>query len=612
MPQQHEAVLAGCGARGQAHARALTDSDRFDLRAVCDLDADRVAETAREFDVTARFTDLDEAIAETDPTHVSCVTPPTVRSGVVAPVLDSGVDSVLVEKPMANTFEEVRELETLATEAGARLTVCFETLWADEIRALKRWLDDGRLGDVRRLVGTTKGGLTAQGSHFLHMLDWLLEDTPEEVRAFAEGPAGLDPGTNPWCPGHAEPVDAVLEATYPSDERAFCHFGAHAPDEPAQAESFWLEYRLDVVGTDGHAQFVHGDHARATFADGSTEYVEARDFDEDAYMTRGLYDDLGAALAGKTDSHPADLDSAVAAHRSIDAAMRSAERSRAIPQGREPPVYGSDTTERLRRALLAAKPLTVSTLMYGERDRATTLDALADLGVESVDLWAMSAFADHVGDDAADEIADALDRRGLDVPVVSVFDDEPVEPKLETAAALDAEAVVMGGRTPDRSETWDPGQLREWLDRAAEHDLTLAFENHLDTLETVDEMGALLDALDHPAAGVCLAPTHLHLAGERVEEALTRLGDDVAVLYLWDMEPGATRADADDVWWDRADSQVPGGGGSVDFERVLDLAVEYTPDAPWVMCYHGTEGWGRERIQQSIARGLRYVDARRS
>jgi sugar phosphate isomerase/epimerase len=341
--------------------------------------------------------------------------------------------------------------------------------------------------------------------------------------------------------------------------------------------------------------------------------VDARDFDEDAYMTRGLYDDLGAALAAADDAaeHPADLASSVAAHRSIDAALRSAERSRAIPHARSPPARGPDATERLRRALLAEKPLTVSTLVYGERDRTTTLDALAALGVESVDLWAVSAFADHLDDASADEVGEALDRRGLEVPVVSVFDDEPVEPKLEAAAALGADAVVMGGRTPERPETWDPEQLADWLDAAADRDLTLAFENHLDTLETVDEMVALLDALDHPAAGICLAPTHLHLAGGRTEEALTRLGDDVAVLYLWDMEPGAGRADADDIWWDRADSQVPGGGGSVDFERVLDLAVEYAPEAPWVMCYHGTEEWDRECIQQSVARGLRYVDARR-
>jgi predicted dehydrogenase/sugar phosphate isomerase/epimerase len=603
------AVLVGCGSRGQAHARALADSDRFELAAVCDLDAERARETAETFGIDDWYADLDEAASTVDPAHVSTVTPPTIRASIVADVLAHDVGSVLVEKPPANTLDELEEIEALADDADARVTVCYETLWAEEIRAVREWLREGRLGDVRRLVGTTKGGLAGQGSHFLHMLDWLRGTTPETVRAFAEGHRSLDPGRNAQVPDHSEPHDTVLELDY-GDERAFCHFGKEAPDEPAQAGTYWLEYRLDVVGTGGHASFVHGDHAQATFADGTTEHVDARDFDAGAYMTRGLYDALGAVLDGERADHPADLDSALAAARTADAAMRSAKRGRAIPPARSPPP-GPTTNERLRRSLAARTPVTVSTLMFGERDRETTLSALADAGVEAVDLWGMSMFADHVdpGDPAA--VRADLDRYGLECPVVSVFDDPPVGEKLDVAAAVGAETVVMGGHTPDRPETFDADELETWLDRAAGNDLTLAFENHLDTLETVDEMASLLEALDHEAAGICLAPTHLRLAGGRVEEALSRLGEDVAVVFLWVVEPGLDRGDADAFWWERADSQVPGGGGGVDFEHLLDLTVEHCPEAHWTMCYHGTEEWSTERIRESVARGVRYVEARR-
>jgi len=195
--------------------------------------------------------------------------------------------------------------------------------------------------------------------------------------------------------------------------------------------------------------------------------------------------------------------------------------------------------------------------------------------------------------------------------VVSVYNDELISEKLDYAAALDADTVVVGGRGPERPETWNADQVIGWLDAAHERGLTLAFENHLDTLETVDEMEALLDAVDHPAAGICLAPPHLHLAGGSLEDALVSLGDAIAVLYLWDVEPGATREDADELWFDRPDSQVPGGGGWVDFGRTLDLAVEHCPEAHWVLCYHGTGEWDRDRVRESIARSLRFVEARR-
>ena len=612
MHEPIDALLVGCGPRGTVHANALSRTDGFSLRGLCDLDPDRLAAVGDEVGVADRYTDLEEALSEVAPAHVTIATPPTARLPLVETAVDHGVESVVVEKPMANTYQEVRRMQEVAAAGDVHLAVGFQTLWADEIRAIKDWITAGRLGEVTRLVGTTKGGLSAQGCHFLHMLDWLLDATPETVRAFAAGPAGLDPIANPWIHDHVEPVTTVLELTYPDDRRAFCHFGATAPDEPAQADSFWLEYRLDVIGTEGVARFVHGDHAHALFEDGSSEHVEARAFDEDGYMTAGYYEQLASALVTPAVEHPSRSAAAVTAHRTMDAAMRSAERLRAVDGRAEPPSYGRDTTERLRQRLQAQTPVTVSTLMYESVDRDEALASLAELGVDSIDLWSVPAFAEHV-DPAEDPAAvrKALDRHGLDCPVVSIYDADPVEARMEAAAAIGAQTVVMGGRTPHRPETWDHAQLIEWLDVAAELDLTIAFENHLDTLETVDEMVALLEALEHDAAGICLAPTHLYLAGEKLEAAITQLGTDVAVLYLWDMEIGAGRADADEVWWHRPDSQVPGGGGAIDFRRAMSLALDHLPAVPWVMCWHGSEDWERSRIDQAVARGIRHVDARR-
>lgn len=610
MTGAHAAVQVGCGGRAQAHARALTESDGFELVAVCDLDEERARETAEAHGVDAAYTDLHEAIAAESPAHVSVVTPPGVRPDVVEAVLEHGPDSLLMEKPVANTLPAVERVADAVAAAGTRATVCHQTVYADEVRAVAEWLDAGRLGDVRRLVGTTKHGLAGQGTHFVHMLDHLLGHRPDRVRGFAEGPDRLDPAAGD---GHAEPGDAVFELDYGDATRAFLHEGRHAPDEPAQAGTFSLEYRLDVVGTEGHAQFVLGDHARGVFADGTTESVAVRPFDEDAYATRALYEDAAAVLDGERDGHPSDLESAVWVHRALDAVSRSFLSGRAVAPVERPAPLGTTTNERLRRRLAADRPIAVSSLLYQDCSRTEALDELADLGASAVDLWSVSSFVDHLSVGATDPetVRAELDARGLEVPVVSVYGDDPVEEKLAFAGALGADTVVTGGCMPERPETWEPDRLRRWLDVAAENDLTLAFENHLDTLETVGEMEALLDALDHPAAGVCLAPTHLHVAGGRAADAVARLGDAVEVLYLWDAEPGVTRETADEMWWERADSQVPGGGGAVDFERLLAAAVEHAPAAHWVLCYHGTEEWETDRTTQSVARSLRFLEPRR-
>jgi predicted dehydrogenase/sugar phosphate isomerase/epimerase len=588
----------------------LTSSDGFALAGVCDLVESKARSMADEFDVGAVYTDVDAALADLDPQHVSVVTPPGARVPLVPTVLEAEPDSVVIEKPVANELTDVERIADSAERADTRVAVCHQTPWADELQALKSWIDDGRPGDVTRLVGSTKLGIAGQGTHFLHAMNWLLDDRPESVQGWVHDPSTLS--TEAGLRGHVEPGDTSYELSYDGGARAFVHHGAHAPEVPG-VEGDPLAYKLDVIGEDGRAEYVLGSHARGVFVDG-VEAVDARSFDEDAYMTQALYDRLAAWVAGEVDGHPADLKSAVAVHRTIDAVLRSAIDHRPIDPRSHPPAVGASTVERVRERLSAERPIVVSSLLYGDRSRAETLDALSDLGVTDVDLWGTEFFVDHHFDPRAESVeavrAD-LDERGLTVPVVSIYDQEPVPEKLAFAAELGADTAVMAGRTPERPDTWDPDQLREWLDLAADHDLTLAFENHTDQLETVDEMEALLEALDHPAAEICLAPSHLVACRGSLDAAITRLGDDIGVLYLWDMEPGVTADSVDDVWWDRPDSQVPGGGGAVEFERTLELAVTHAPDAHWVLCYHGTEGWDRDRIDESVARSFRYLERHR-
>lgn len=341
------AALVGCGPRGGTHARALADADRFEFVAACDVDEERAEATAAEYGVEA-FADARTAVAETGVAHVSVATPPTVRLPVLEDVVAGDPASVLFEKPVANDYAEVAAVADLFDGADALATVCYQHVYAEELRETKSWLDGGRVGDPVRVVATTKGGLSEHGTHLLHALNWLLDAEPTAVRAFAEGAETLDPagGKTPV----SEPEDATLELSYPGGVRAFCHLGSGAPDVPEQADTFWLEYRVDVVGTGGRASFVLGDGADLVAA-GGAERAASRPFDEDAYMTRALYGDLAARLAGERDGHPADLASALAVHRTVEAALRSALERRAVDPGTVAARDGDTTAERLRRAL---------------------------------------------------------------------------------------------------------------------------------------------------------------------------------------------------------------------------------------------------------------------
>ena len=307
-------VQIGCGGRGGSHARALTDSERFDFRAVCDIDAERAREFAEEYGVPTWYDDADEALEAVDPDHVTFVTPPTIRLPLVEQVLDHEPASLLFEKPIANDFGEALAIEERVASSDTRVAVCHQHVWGGEHRQLKQWLDSGEIGEPVRFTTTTKGGLVGHGCHLFHKLSWFLGAEPTAVRAHCSGADSLDGD-------HVQPDDATVELVYPGGVRAFCHLGAEAPDVPAQADTFWLEFRVDAVGDDGRAGLVLGSHADAVGENGR-ERFEVPGFDVDGYATRGLYDDLAAWVADGGE-FAADFEAGMGAHRTIEAAIRS-------------------------------------------------------------------------------------------------------------------------------------------------------------------------------------------------------------------------------------------------------------------------------------------------
>lgn len=142
---------------------------------------------------------------------------------------------------------------------------------------------------------------------------------------------------------------------------------------------------------------------------------------------------------------------------------------------------------------------------------------------------------------------------------------------VEIAAALGATVmrVCAGGRRT-RSQNW-PAQrnalrplLRAAAIFAADHEVTLAVENHVDLL--ADEMIELLDAVDHPSLGVCLDTAN----------NLRMLEDPMRVIEL--LAPHARATHIKDIAAYRGNPQtfafwpsVPLGQGLIDIERTLQV-----------------------------------------
>jgi predicted dehydrogenase len=140
-------AVIGVGHLGQHHARILAGMPDVELVGVVDLDADRAKTVAAGYDTRA-FTDHRQLIGLVD---VASVAVPTEDHFAVArDFLQAGI-SVLVEKPMASTLEEARELFRIANGTGAVLHVGHVERFNGAVDELKRLVASPILIESRRL-----------------------------------------------------------------------------------------------------------------------------------------------------------------------------------------------------------------------------------------------------------------------------------------------------------------------------------------------------------------------------------------------------------------------------------------------------------------------------
>jgi len=597
-------ALIGCGKRGRFHAQALAAANRLDLVGLCDLDAERARALGRQVGCSAVETDYRRLIDEHGPQVVGFVAPPGVRASVVLPLLEmgreAGIEAIVIEKPIALELTEARRLVDAAQDAGVRLVVCHECRYADEMVGLREVIAEGRLGTLDRLAGTCRLNLLDQGTHVIDLLNCLAgERAADWVMAQVDG---ADELVNPGPTGHAAPAHALLQLGY-GELMATATLGNHGVRTAEHADAHYLQLQLTAVGDRGVAKATLG-HGLIVFTDAGREDVPSRSFDEQAYMTRGLYDELAEVVAGEKDHHPCEARFALRAQETVEAAYASSLNRRRTPL---PPPGAGHATRRLKAEMITQRPIAVSTLLYAAHPRRDVLRSIAEAGYEDIDLWLYPDIAQHADPDAesADDVKRDLSEFGLTAPIASFYGARPYENRFRLAADLGAEMIVRGGINP-RTQREKLDDLKAQADLCQELGVHLVLENHIHQMESIEHMQTLTDELDHPAVRLCLAPSHLALAGQRMEDALRALGDRVDLVYLWDMDFALDRTQQEAFWHD-GDAQVP-GANDVDFRSVLMAAARYAPQARWSMTWHGSETWPIDRVTSAIARAKRHID----
>ncbi|HEX7507363.1 MAG TPA: Gfo/Idh/MocA family oxidoreductase [Polyangia bacterium] len=146
-------ALLGAGYIANYHARVLALIDGVQLTAVCDQSTARAQALAKAFGIAKTYASLPEMLAAETLDAVHVLVPPDRHFAACRDLLQAGVD-VLVEKPMAVSAEECRQLVELAEQRQRRLGVGHNFLFAEPYERLRQDLAAGVLGPIDSLTVT--------------------------------------------------------------------------------------------------------------------------------------------------------------------------------------------------------------------------------------------------------------------------------------------------------------------------------------------------------------------------------------------------------------------------------------------------------------------------
>ncbi len=139
-------AVIGAGAMGRNHMRVLRDLEACELVGVADVNEAAARQAARRFAVPA-FTDYRQLLDRAVPDAVVVAVPTALHRDVALEAISRGVH-VLVEKPIASTIEEGREMIQAAQGAGVVFSVGHIERYNPAIVELHRRLRQAELGRV--------------------------------------------------------------------------------------------------------------------------------------------------------------------------------------------------------------------------------------------------------------------------------------------------------------------------------------------------------------------------------------------------------------------------------------------------------------------------------
>jgi predicted dehydrogenase len=155
--------IVGAGFVGPHHVEAVRRLGFVDVAAVADASAEIAAKKAAQLHVPKAYGSFEELIADPTIDVVDIATPTWLHHPIAMAALARG-KHVIVDKPMAVTAAQAREMRDAARKAGVVNAVTFNYRYHPMVQEARLMIEKGDLGEVRFVHGR-------------YLQEWLLYET---------------------------------------------------------------------------------------------------------------------------------------------------------------------------------------------------------------------------------------------------------------------------------------------------------------------------------------------------------------------------------------------------------------------------------------------------
>ncbi|MFE5323653.1 Gfo/Idh/MocA family protein [Paenibacillus sp. NPDC056579] len=140
--------IIGAGSISELHLQAYQKMGQaVQIYAICDLNLARAQEKADKYGATQVYDDYHKLLADPAIDAVSICTWNNTHAEISIAAVKAG-KHVLVEKPLCRTVEEALEVQKAVRESGKVLQVGFVRRYDNNAQLMKRFIDNGELGDI--------------------------------------------------------------------------------------------------------------------------------------------------------------------------------------------------------------------------------------------------------------------------------------------------------------------------------------------------------------------------------------------------------------------------------------------------------------------------------